>query len=511
MRKTINTLMQAYLGYRFNKIQDQINDAKTIQLFWLNHILSVGANANYAKAVQSHKIKNYEDFQSAFPIVQYEDIFPSIQKMMHGAKNELWTGNIKWYSKSSGTSNGKSKYIPLSAENIVKNHIKGTWDTMCCQYNRRPNSTMFQHKTLLMGGCIEEFEPNPNIQIGDISAVMIKHMPFVARPFFTPSFELALEKNWDYKIDEMARQLIKEPDMVMLGGVPTWTLVLLKKIMNLAQTDNLLDIWPKLTAYSHGGVNFAPYRKQFEAIIPKPDFDYVNIYNSSEGFFGVQDDLSIDAMLLLLNSGVFYEFIPMADWTKGKREAIPLWETEVGVNYVLVVTNNSGLWRYVVGDTIQFVSKRPPRFQITGRVSQFINVFGEELMVHNTDKALELLCEKHNLEVIEYTVAPVWMTAKNKGGHEWAVAFEKSPKDFRKIEKELDAILQELNSDYQAKRFGNLALNPLKLNVVPKNTFEEWQRREKRYGGQNKIMRLSNDRIFLESLLAIANEKCSTY
>ncbi|HHH50036.1 MAG TPA: GH3 auxin-responsive promoter family protein, partial [Saprospiraceae bacterium] len=330
---------------------------------------------------------------------------------------------------------------------------------------------------------------------------MIQNIPAVGRPFFTPDIETALMSEWEAKIDRIAQITSREKDVVMIGGVPTWTVVLFRRILEITGKSNILEVWPNFETYTHGGVGFEPYRKQFAEFLPSDQVSYMEVYNASEGFFAIQNDLDEDGMLLLLNNGMYFEFIPAEEWHKEEPLAIPLSEVEIGKNYALVVSTNSGLWRYSPGDTVSFTSTRPYKIKITGRTEQFVNAFGEELMISNTDKALAITCRQLNAAVADYTVAPIYFSKSGKGGHEWLVEFDRLPKDLEKFAKVLDKNIQQINSDYEAKRYKSMALKQLKLQPVPKGTFHRWLKSKGKYGGQHKVPRLANDRKYLDDIL----------
>ncbi|NRA50656.1 MAG: GH3 auxin-responsive promoter family protein, partial [Phaeodactylibacter sp.] len=365
----------------------------------------------------------------------------------------------------------------------------------------------FECKSMIMGGSLFPFEPFPKTTYGDVSAIMIQNMPAVGRPFFTPDFKTALLHDWEVKLEKLAQIGANEPEMVMIGGVPTWTVVLFRRILELTGKHNMLEVWPKFQGYIHGGVSFTPYRKQFEAFFPSDEISYQEIYNASEGYFAAQDDFSRDDMLLLLNNGVYYEFLPMSEWHKPNPIAVPLHEVQVGKNYALVITTNAGLWRYTPGDTVTFTSTTPYRIKITGRTKQFVNAFGEEVMVENTDQALHVACQQTGAIVSEYTVAPVYFEGNSKGGHQWLVEFEKEPADESKFVRLLDLALQSANSDYEAKRSKNLALEELQLHTLPPGTFHDWMRSKGKFGGQHKVPRLANHRKYVEEILNYLGNK----
>jgi hypothetical protein len=468
----------------------------------MNKLIQTAQSTEFGKKHSFRIIRSYEQFKKQIPISDYEGLKPYIQRMMHGEKDILWTGRVKWFSKSSGTTSDKSKFIPVSKENLFGNHIKGSWDTLANMYHHTPDLPLFKCKSLVMGGSLEKFEPYPNTRIGDISAIMIHHMPGIGRPFYLPSFEVALMSDWEKKIELTAREVLEEKNLVMFGGVPTWNLVLFRKILEYTGASNLLEVWPNLKAYIHGGVGFEPYRQQFKQLIPSDDFIYMEVYNASEGYFAVSHHPGDSDLLLLIDNGIFYEFIPMSDYTMGNMDsAVPLTGVKKDINYAMVISSNSGLWRYVPGDTVRFTSLDPYKIKIVGRTQQFINAFGEEVVVANTDQALAMTCKDHQVVVKDYTVAPIYIGIMGQGGHQWLIEFEKSPKNPEAFAVDLDTNLQKLNSDYEAKRSNNLALYPLQVQSVPSGTFFNWMKSKGKLGGQNKVPRLSNHRKVVEDIL----------
>ncbi|MDX1684328.1 MAG: GH3 auxin-responsive promoter family protein [Saprospiraceae bacterium] len=484
---------------RRRRINHVVNRAQHFQELWLKNIIQKGRETEFGKKHNLRSCRSYEDFKKNVPVVHYEDIRPDIVRMMNGERNVLWPGKINWYSKSAGTTDDKSKYIPVSREYLFKGHVAGSWDTMAFLYDKIPDATMFAEKSLVVGGSLQTYDKNPDTTIGDISAILIRRMPFIGRPFYTPDFETALLSSWDEKLERIIRISGKE-NVVMIGGVPTWNIVLFRKMLEYYEKDNLLELWPNLQAYVHGGVSFKPYFKVFEELIPNKDFVYQEIYNASEGFFAVQDRKTAPGMMPLLDNAMFFEFIPAEEWHKKYPRTVPIWEVKKDVNYALLVTNNSGLWRYSPGDTVCFTSVDPWRFEITGRTRHYINAFGEEVIVANTDEALSRTCEETGAIATEYTVAPIYFSGKNRGGHEWLIEFHHLPVDLSTFARILDENLQSLNSDYQAKRYKDMALKQLQLDSVPPGTFEKWLRMNKTMGAQIKIPRLSNDRKVIESV-----------
>jgi hypothetical protein len=502
MQGFVNSLFHRLYRYRYRLIRSYMDNPHRIQNAQFQELLLFAADTEWGKSHFFNDVQSPEDFRQAVELTDYEDLKPFISRMMLGERDVLWPGKVDLYSKSSGTTNDKSKFIPISPQNLYKCHMRGSWDTMTLYYHNRPQASQFADKSMLMGGSLSSFEAHPATTVGDVSAIMIQHMPWVARPFFIPDFETALLSNWEEKLEKLAQAGAKEPNVVMIGGVPTWTVVLFRRILEITGKSNMLEVWPKFQVYTHGGVSFTPYRHQFQAFFPSDTVDYQEIYNASEGFFAVQDNLDEEGLLLLLNNGIYYEFIPMSEWGQNNPKAISLAEVEAGKNYALVISTNSGLWRYLPGDTVIFTSVNPYRIKVSGRTKQFVNAFGEEVMVDNTDKALAETCLLTGAEVREYTVAPVYFQGSAQGGHQWIIEFVIAPADIEAFTRLLDLNLQRINSDYEAKRFRNLAMLPLRVEVVPGGTFHNWLRTKGKLGGQHKVPRLSNHRNFIEEILA---------
>lgn len=501
MKKWINRGFKWYYAQRYRSIQRFIQYPHQVQERLLRQFIDFTKHTEWGRAHQFRTIKNIDQFAQRVPIQNYEGLFPFINRMMMGEKDILWSGQVQWFAKSSGTTSSKSKYIPVTSQNLKKCHIRGTWDTMALFYNNRPDARQFECKSMIMGGSLYQYEPHPKTTIGDVSAIMTYNMPWVGRPFFAPDIKTALLSDWEEKLEKLAQAGANEPNIVMIGGVPTWTIVLFRRILELTGKSNMLEVWPHFQAYIHGGVSFTPYRKQFEAFFPSDQINYQEIYNASEGYFAAQDDFSRNDMLLLLNNGIYYEFLPIEEWHKEQPEAIPLQQVEKGKQYALVITTNSGLWRYTPGDTVMFTSTNPYRIKVTGRMKQFVNAFGEEVIVENTDKAIAQTCQQTGAIVLEYTVAPIYFEGSGQGGHEWVIEFERPPHDMEIFNSQLDLNLQKINSDYEAKRAKSIALKQLRLHPVPQGTFIEWMRFRGKYGGQNKVPRLANHRKYVEEIL----------
>jgi hypothetical protein len=455
------------------------------------------------ETVMGHKydfasIKSYQTFSERIPVSTYEDLEPMIELTRKGAQNVFWNTPIKWFAKSSGTTNAKSKFIPVSNEALEDCHYKGSKDLLCMYLNNNENSEMFLGKSLRLGGSSQIYEKN-NSYFGDLSAILIENMPIWAEFSSTPSSKISLMSEWESKLSAIINET-KVENVTSFAGVPSWMLVLLNRIMTETGKENLFELWPNLEVYFHGGVSFEPYREQYKKILPKTDFKYYEIYNASEGFFAIQDLNYSNDLLLMLDYGIFYEFIPMETFGTPEQKVIRLADVELFKNYAVVITTNAGLWRYLIGDTVRFTSLDPYRIRVSGRTKHHINVFGEELMVENTDMALAKTCSTLNCDVKDYTVAPIFMKDKEKGAHEWMIEFKKQPDDIRLFQKTLDENLQSVNSDYEAKRYNNMTLNQLKINVARENLFYDWLAANNKLGGQHKIPRLSNQRDYLEQL-----------
>ncbi len=506
MRKLVNRLFHLFYQQRYKSIRRFMREPEKVQNELLRSLIQSAKHTEWGRRHGYQDIRDAHTFARQVPLQEYEDLKPFITRMMQGEKDVLWHGQVRWFSKSSGTTNDKSKFIPVSNQSLKSCHIRGTWDTMTLFYHNRPDARQFEAKSMLMGGSLAPFPDYPKTMIGDVSAIMIRNMPYVGRPFFIPSFEVALMPEWEEKMEHLALAGIRERDVVMVGGVPTWTVVLFRRMLELTGKEHMLEIWPNFQGYIHGGVSFTPYRKQFQAFFPSETVSYQEIYNASEGYFAVQDDFSGDGLLLLLNNGIYYEFIPMAQWGAADPQAIPLHAVREGENYALVISTNGGLWRYLPGDTVTFVSTRPYRIKITGRTKQFVNAFGEEVMVDNTDQALAKTCSILGVSVAEYTVAPVYFDNQEKGSHQWLIEFAKEPDDLERFTRMLDQELQKVNSDYEAKRYRDMALQQLTVRPVPIGTFLEWMRSRGKFGGQHKVPRLSNDRKVVNAILEFISQ-----
>lgn len=506
MRQIINSSISLYLKHRFKVIRQFMDKPHEIQERIFRDLISKSVQTEWGKQYNFAGIDSFGSFSKNVPISHYDDLKPYIQRMMLGEKDVLWPGKISWFAKSSGTTADKSKFIPVSPENLKNSHYKSNWDVLTILYNVKPDATILSGKNLAMGGTVGRLANFPDAMIGDISGIMIKNAPKIGRVAMSPDTDTALIADWNIKLEQMARITGKE-NIMSVSGVPTWAIVLFRKMMEMYGKSNMLEIWPNAEVYLHGGVAFDPYRAQFREFFPSDNFTYLEIYNSSEGFFGIQNDLSVQDMLLLVDNEIFYEFIPFEQFFDESPDVLTIRDVELNKNYVLIISTNSGLWRYVVGDTVTFTNLEPFKIRITGRIKHFINVFGEEVMVSNTDKAVAVACEKHHAKIADYTVAPVFFKNKDQGGHQWLVEFSKEPGDLAAFTRDLDLSLQQINSDYEAKRFNNLALKELELVSLPKGTFYNWMHSRGKLGGQNKVPRLSNSRQFVDEILSFYNHE----
>jgi hypothetical protein len=464
-------------------------------------LIASGLNTEWGLENQFSTIKSYKDFKNQVPLQEYNDVQTTVERLMNGEQNLIWPTETKWFAKSSGTTGSRSKLIPVTKESLEDCHYKGGKDLLAIYYNNHPNGKLYNGKHLVVGGSLED-NPNSNDSyFGDISAIIVNNLPWWAGIRRTPSKEIILMNEWNSKIEKMALSTMNE-DVHIIVGVPSWTMVLANRILEITGKNNLKEVWPNLELFMHGGVNFEPYKEQFKKLIPDPEMNYVETYNASEGFFGIQDQLDSNELLLMLDYGIYYEFIPMSSFDgSNSKVIINLEEVKPGINYALVISTNGGLWRYIIGDTIQFTSINPFRFKITGRTKSYINTFGEELIVDNAELAISYASYKTKAQIRDYTACPVYMTSIDHGGHEWLIEFIKEPDDLNRFGMLLDEKLREINSDYDAKRYNNMVLNPPIINVAEKGTFDEWLKSEGKLGGQNKVPRLSNNRTILEQIL----------
>lgn len=495
----VNSIASWFLKKRFHQIELFLKYPVEVQEELLFQLLQKAKNTEIGKAYDFASINNYRTFAERVPVTSYEDQEAQIERARRGESNIFWPTPIKWFAKSSGTTNAKSKFIPVSQDSLEDCHYAASKDLLCIYFHNNPESQLFVGKSLRLGGSKELYKEN-GTAFGDLSAILIDNMPFWAEFSSTPSNEVSLMANWETKMQAIVDETIKEK-VSSLAGVPSWMLVLLNNVVATTGKENLFDIWPGLEVYFHGGVNFDPYIDQYRKLLPKDDFRYYEIYNASEGFFAIQDQNNSKDLLLMLDYGIFYEFIPMDTYGSEQEQVIPLREVEMGKNYAIVITTNGGLWRYKVGDTVRFTSVSPYRIRVSGRTKHHINVFGEELIVENADAALRKTAGLTHSEILDYTAGPIFMKGTEKGAHEWIIEFKSPPENFDHFSAVLDQSLQEVNSDYEAKRFNNTTLNAPKVHSARANLFYDWLKAHGKLGGQHKVPRLSNSRDFLEELL----------
>jgi len=487
---------------RMKRLNAMLNNPQQTQARVLRKLIAKARTTKWGKRHNYKSIKNHADFATQVPLQNYATLNPLIEKVRKGKQNLLWPTEIKWFAKSSGTSTGKSKFLPVSHEAIEDCHFKGGKDLLAFYTQLKPDTQLFTGYSLRLGGSTTFNSRNHETYYGDLSAVLIENFPFWVEMRSVPNQSIALMEEWEAKIELIARHAIKQ-NITSLWGVNSWFLVLMHKVLEISGKNNILEVWPNLELFAHGGVAFEPYERQFKKLMPGNQVTYIENYNASEGFFAVQDTIEKQGMLLLLDHGIYYEFIPLAQFDETSSTTIPLAEVALGVNYALVISTNSGLWRYIIGDTVQFTSLAPYRIKITGRTKNFINAFGEELIIDNAEKAIKAASEATQAEVREYHAAPVYMQDGNSGAHEWVIEFNKQPADLAHFVETLDTTLKELNSDYEAKRYKNMALSPPIIHVAKAGLFYAWLKANGKMGGQHKIPRLNNDRSSIDQLLEL--------
>jgi hypothetical protein len=463
-------------------------------------LIRSAVNTEWGKKFNYQAIEKIADFQESVPLQTYDDIKSYVERLRAGEQDLLWPGEIKWFAKSSGTTNDKSKFIPVSKDALEKCHFRGGKDVLAIYTNNFPDSNIFSGKGLTLGGSHKIDNFNNQSYYGDLSAILIENLPFWTEFIRTPSQEVALLDKWEEKLEKITHETIKE-NVTSISGVPSWNLVMIKHILEYTGKSNLFEIWPNLELFIHGGVSFIPYKEQFKKVFPSNNFHYQETYNASEGFFAIQDDPTKDDMLLMLDYGIFYEFIPVENINTQHPRALTIDEVKIDVNYAIVISTNSGLWRYIMGDTIVFTSIYPHKIKISGRIKHFINAFGEEIIVDNADKALKIACDKNNSLIIEYTAAPIYMKDDAKGAHEWIIEFETSPENLDVFISDFDSALMSINSDYEAKRYKNITLDRPIVHIAKPGTFYRWMQKRGKVGGQNKVPRLNNDRKYIDDIL----------
>jgi hypothetical protein len=503
----INSILTWVMQKRIHQIELFVKYPHEVQEELFKKLIQTARYTEFGKQFDFSSIQTYEQFRERVPIHTYEKTFPYIERLMKGEQNILWPSEIKWFSKSSGTTNARSKFIPVSQESLEDCHFKGGKDLLSIYVNNYPETKLFDGKGLAVGGShqINELDPSASSYYGDVSAVILQNLPPWAQFIRTPSLETALMGNWEEKIEKLARETIKE-NVTNIAGVPTWTVLLIQRVADIAMKKNILEVWPNLEVFFHGAVAFAPYRTLFQSIIPSDKMRYWETYNASEGFFGIQDQQNSEALLLMLDYGIFYEFIPMEELERENPKAVPLRDVELDKNYAMVISTNAGLWRYNIGDTIKFTSKFPYRIKISGRTKHFMNAFGEEIIVENAETAIAKACEITGAVIDNFTAAPIYLKEGKKGRHEWIVEFKVPPTDPDQFARILDETLRSINSDYDAKRAHNLALVEPKVHSAGEGTFYNWMKRRGKLGGQNKVPRLANSREYIDEILKLMQE-----
>ena len=501
----INSIASWWFSKRLSDLRLFIKNPVNTQEEQLYYLLEMAADTRFGKQYNFHQIKNIEDYRQAVPLQSYETLFPYIEAMMQGEADVLWHGKVKWFAKSSGTTSSRSKFIPVTQESLELNHFQGGKDVIAFYLHNYPGSKLLQGKTLKLGGS-KKLLKHRDAYVGDLSAIMIDNMPFWANMVSIPEKKTALLADWEEKLDKIINEALRF-NLTGLAGVPSWMLMFLKEVLHRTGKSHILEVWPQLEVFFHGGVSFTPYRDTYRKLFPGDNFHYMEIYNASEGFFALQDRKDTGDLLLMLDYGIFYEFIPMSAY-KGiqSKKIVPLKDVEPDVNYAMVISTNAGLWRYIIGDTVRFTSVKPYRIKITGRTKHFVNAFGEEVVIENADRAIEKAAHLTGAGIKEYTLAPVYMQTDRKGAHQWLIEFDKEPDDFEKFKKILDETLQQINSDYAAKRYKDMTMQVPVVTKARHGLFYEWQEKQGKLGGQNKVPRLRNDRQLMEELLQL-NQK----
>jgi hypothetical protein len=475
---------------------------REVQEEWLERLLEKGRETEFGKKFNFDQIKNYQDFKENVPLQDYDEVKVYVDRALKGEDDVLWPGETKWFAKSSGTTSDKSKFIPVTKDSLEDCHYKGGKDLLAIYYAQFPNSRLYKGKHLVVGGTATQNNLRPDSYVGDLSSIILKNLPWWAEIKRTPSREIALMSEWEEKIERLAETTMLE-DVSSISGVPSWTLVLLNRILEKSGKKDIREVWPNLELFMHGGVSFKPYEKEFKRLIPHDDMTYIESYNASEGFFGIQDEIGGD-LLLMLDYGIFFEFIPMDEYAgKNSKTIVSLDDVEVNKNYALVISTNGGLWRYIIGDTVRFSSLKPYRFTVSGRTKHFINVFGEEVIIENADQAINEACKQTDALVKDYTACPIYMEGGNQGGHEWLIEFSTPPTDLDAFSVILDNTLKAVNSDYEAKRSSDLTLNFPVVHQAENGTFDEWLKKKGKLGGQHKVPRLSDTRAIFDEIIAL--------
>ena len=504
MLEFVNSVMAWFMKQRIQEVEHFMNNPHEVQEQLFHSLIGKAAATEAGKKWGFSDIKSVREYQNRVPVHTYEELKPYIDRMMKGEQNILWPGKPEWFAKSSGTTSSRSKFIPVSEEALEDCHYKGGKDLLSIYVNNYPETKFFSGKALAIGGShqINELDNGGGSKYGDVSAVIMANLPFWARMLRSPSLETALMSDWDAKIERMAEETSKE-NITNISGIPTWTIVLIERILEIKGAKNILEVWPNLEVFIHGAVAFTPYEQLFKKLIPSPNMRYMEVYNATEGFFGIQDQTDSKEMLLMLDYGVYYEFIDMADIDSAEPPVLTLDQVKEGRNYAMLLTTNAGLWRYNIGDTVKFTSVNPYRIKITGRTKHFINAFGEEVVIENAEKAIAEACRQTGAEIDNFTAAPKYFGDYNRGSHEWIIEFVREPESMGRFTQILDSTLREVNSDYDAKRYNDMVLQQLHIHPAPKGTFHQWMKKRGKLGGQNKVPRLSNNREYIDEILAL--------
>ena len=500
-----NSILSWVIKKRIHQIELFLRYPHDVQEEWITRLVNTAKGTEWGKKFDYKSINTSREFKERVPIQDYESLKPYIDRLRKTEQNLLWPSEIKLFSKSSGTTSDKSKFIPVSQEALDECHFKAGKDVLTIYCNNNPDTELFTGKALTLGGSNHINDRNNDSYYGDLSAILIKNTPYWVELIRTPDKSIALLDGFEKKIEEIQRTTHKE-NVTAIAGVPSWMLILMKHILKKSGKDNLLEVWPNLELFIHGGINFGPYRDQYEKLIPSSEMQYLETYSATEGFFGIQDQKNGDDMLLMLDYGIYYEFIPRDEMESENPHTLSLNEVEIGKTYALVISTNAGLWRYKIGDTIRFTSLSPFRIQVVGRIKHFINAFGEELIIDNAEQALGIACKKSGAMITEYTAGPIYMSTDKAGAHEWLIEFEKPPNDLVYFAETLDTALKSINSDYEAKRSGNMTLLAPVIHEMPKGIFFEWMKSRGKLGGQHKVPRLANNRQFIDSLLELHAE-----
>jgi hypothetical protein len=497
----LNSVVSWFLKKRIHDMELFMKHPQELQFNVLNDLIHFARYTEFGKKHGFSSIKTYKDFADRVPLTDYDKSHATIQRSKNGEGNIFWPTDIRWFAVSSGTTNSRSKFIPVSQESLEDCHYAAAKDLLCMYLNNNPESKLFKGKGLRLGGS-KKMDRNAGTAAGDLSSILIDNMPFWADYSSTPSNEVALMADWEVKMPAIIQETLTE-NVTSLAGVPSWMMVLLNQVLETTGKENILDVWPAMEVFFHGGVSFEPYAAQYKKLLPANHIKYYETYNASEGFFAIQDSNDSKELLLMLDYGIFYEFIPMDTYGKIAQKIIPLGEVETGKNYAIIITTNAGLWRYNLGDTVRFTSTSPYRIKVTGRTKHHINVFGEELVIENAENALRMTIKDHPCSIKDYTVAPIFMEGKEKGAHEWMIEFDPEPGDFPAFAKALDLNLQAVNTDYEAKRYREITLKAPVIHIAHRDVFYNWLKQKDKLGGQHKIPRLSNSRDYLEELLQI--------